>query len=111
MQNVIEAQRSGPLPLPEAVSQPLRGAVAIAILLVVFVTLTPFSDLADPKVLEPSSGNETATYLALLVLAGCAGVLLHQGNIPFCLVEGLHLELVHDDAARVQLVNHCIQVR
>jgi O-antigen ligase len=80
MQNVIEAQRSGPLPLPEAVSQPLRGAVAIAILLVVFVTLTPFSDLADPKVLEPSSGNETATYLALLVLAGCAGLLLHQGG-------------------------------
>ena len=80
MQNVVEAQRSGPLPLPEAVSQPLRGAVAIAILLVVFVTLTPFSDLADPRVLEPSSGNETATYLALLILVGCAGLLLHQGG-------------------------------
>jgi O-antigen ligase len=80
MQNIVEAQRSGPLPLLEAALQSLRGVLAIAILLVVFVTLTPFSDLADPRVLEPSSGNETATYLALLGLMGCAGLLLHQGG-------------------------------
>jgi O-antigen ligase len=80
MQNVAEAQRSELLPLPDAVSQSLRGVLAIAILLVVFVTLTPFSDLADPRMLEPSSGNETATYLALLVLAGSAVLLLHHGG-------------------------------
>jgi O-antigen ligase len=80
MQNVGDAQRSGLLPQSEVAWQSLRGVVAIAILLVVFVTLTPFSDLADPKLLELSSGNETATYLALLVLAGCAGLLLHQSG-------------------------------
>jgi O-antigen ligase len=83
MQNAVEVRRSGLPALPEGLSQSLRDAVAVAILLVVFVTLTPFSDLADPKLLELSSGNETATYLALLVLVGCSGLLLRQdGSAP-----------------------------
>ena len=83
MPNIVQVPRSALLPLPQGLSQSLRSAVAVAILLVTFVTLTPFADLADPKLLEVSSGNETATYLALLVLVGCAGLLLHQsGSSP-----------------------------
>lgn len=54
----------------------LRVAAAIAILLVIFLTFAPFADLSDPKLLEPSTGNETASYLALISLAGFAGFLL-----------------------------------
>jgi O-antigen ligase len=78
MQNVIEAPASDALPLPQGLSQSLRSGVAVAILLVVFVTLSPFSDLGDAKVLEQSSGNEAATYLALFGLVGLAGLLLHR---------------------------------
>jgi O-antigen ligase len=78
MQNVIEAPASDSLPLPQGLSQSLRSGVAVAILLVVFVTLSPFSDLGDAKVLEQSSGNEVATYLALFGLVGLAGLLLHR---------------------------------
>jgi hypothetical protein len=42
----------------------VRGGIAFAILLAIFITLNPFSDLGDPKVLELSSGNEAATYSA-----------------------------------------------
>jgi O-antigen ligase len=76
MQNVIEAPASDGLPLPQGLSQSLRSGVAVAILLVVFVTLSPFSDLG--QTLELSSGNETATYLALFGLVGFAGLLLHR---------------------------------
>ena len=78
MQNVIEAPASDALPLSQGLSQSLRSGVAVAILLVVFVTLSPFSDLGDAKVLEQSSGNEAATYLALFGLVGLAGLLLHR---------------------------------
>ncbi len=80
MQNIVQAPASDALRLPEGLSGSLRGGVAVAILLVIFVTLTPFSDLGDPKLLELSSGNETATYLALLLLVGAAGVLLHRSG-------------------------------
>ena len=78
MQNIIEAPASDGLPLPLGLSQSLRSGVAAAILLVVFVTLSPFSDLG--QTLELSSGNETATYLALLGLVGLAGLLLHRAG-------------------------------
>jgi O-antigen ligase len=78
MQNLAPVATSDSLPLAEGFSQSLRDGVAVAVLLVVFVTLTPFSDLGDPKLLELSSGNETATYLALFLLLGAAGLLLHR---------------------------------
>jgi O-antigen ligase len=80
MQNIVQAPASNALRLPEGFSGSLRGGVAVAILLVIFVTLTPFSDLGDPKLLELSSGNETATYFALLLLVAAAGVLLHRSG-------------------------------
>ncbi|HWF96414.1 MAG TPA: O-antigen ligase [Xanthobacteraceae bacterium] len=80
MRNIVQAPASDALRLPEGLSGSLRGGVAVAILLVIFVTLTPFSDLGDPKLLELSSGNETATYLAVLLLVGAAGVLLHRSG-------------------------------
>jgi O-antigen ligase len=87
MQNIVQAPASDGLPLPEGLSRTLRSGVAIAILLVVFVTLAPFSDLGDPKLLEVSSGNETATYLALVVLVGSSALLLHRsGSLPFRLL-------------------------
>jgi O-antigen ligase len=78
MQNITPLAASDRLPLDEGLTQSLRDGVAVAVLLVVFVTLTPFSDLGDPKLLELSSGNETATYLALFLLLGAAGLLLHR---------------------------------
>jgi O-antigen ligase len=78
MQNITPLAASDSLPLDEGLSQSLRDGVAVAVLLVVFVTLTPFSDLGDPKLLELSSGNETATYLALFLLLGAAGLLLRR---------------------------------
>jgi O-antigen ligase len=80
MEDIVQARASDGLPVPEGLSRTLCSGVAVAILLVVFVTLAPFSDLGDPKLLELSSGNETATYLALLVLVGSAGLLLHHGG-------------------------------
>jgi O-antigen ligase len=83
MQNVVQAPTQDGLPLPEGLSRTLRSGVAVAILLVVFVTLAPFADLGDPKLLELSSGNETATYLALLLLVGSSGLLLYRtGSLP-----------------------------
>jgi O-antigen ligase len=78
MQNTIPVAASDSLPLAEGISQSLRDGVAVAILLVVFVSLAPFSDLGDPKLLEPSSGDETATYLTLFLLLGCASLLLYR---------------------------------
>jgi O-antigen ligase len=79
MQHIAQAPTADALPLPEGLSPP-RSAVAVFILLVVFVTLAPFSDLGDPNLLELSSGNETATYLALFFLVGAAGLLLHRSR-------------------------------
>ncbi len=78
MQNITPVATSDSLPLDEGLSQSLRDGVAVAILLMVFVTLTPFADLGDPRLLELSSGNETATYLTLFLLLGAAGLLLHR---------------------------------
>jgi O-antigen ligase len=73
-----------PLTVAAGAAEHVRGAVAAAILLVVFVTLNPFSDLGDAKVLELSSGNETATYIVIFCLAGVATLLLHRsGSLPF----------------------------
>jgi O-antigen ligase len=82
MQKITPVATSDSLPLAEGFLQSLRDGVAVAVLLVVFVTLTPFSDLGDTKLLELSSGNETATYLALFLLLGAAGLLLHRTAGP-----------------------------
>jgi O-antigen ligase len=75
------------LPAPATFAETLRGAVALAILLFIFVSFNPFTDLGDPKLLEVSSGNEAATYIALFLLVGLAGVLLYgAGSLPFPLL-------------------------
>jgi hypothetical protein len=61
---------------------PLRGGVACAILLVIFVTLTPFSDLESTDALNPSSGNEVLTYFTLFFFAGLAVLLLFRTGDP-----------------------------
>src|SRR5882757_855668 len=75
------------LPAPATFAETLRGAVALAILLFIFVSFNPFTDLGDPKLLEVSSGNEAATYIALFLLVGLAGMLLYgAGSLPFPLL-------------------------
>jgi O-antigen ligase len=65
----------------------VRGGTAFAILLAIFVTLNPFSDLGDPKVLELSSGNEAATYVTLFLLVALAALLLLlSGRLPLQLL-------------------------
>jgi O-antigen ligase len=58
----------------------LCGIVAGAILLVIFVTLTPFADLGHFDPLEASSGSDAPTYFALLFLAAVAGLLLYRAG-------------------------------
>ncbi len=55
----------------------LCGLVAGVILLTIFVTLSPFSDLSRPDP-PASSGLEAPTYFVLLFLAGVAGLLLYR---------------------------------
>jgi O-antigen ligase len=59
----------------------LCGLVAAAVLLVIFVTLNPFSDLGliDPAQ-QVTSGTEAPTYFALLLLTIVAGLLLHSAG-------------------------------
>jgi O-antigen ligase len=65
----------------------VRGGTAFAILLAIFITLNPFSDLGDPKVLELSSGNEAATYVTLFLLVALGGLLLQlSGSLPLKLL-------------------------
>jgi O-antigen ligase len=65
----------------------VRGGIAFAILLAIFITLNPFSDLGDPKVLELSSGNEAATYVTLFLLVALAALLLQlSGRLPLHLL-------------------------
>jgi O-antigen ligase len=65
----------------------VRGGTAFAILLAIFITLNPFSDLGDPKVLELSSGNEAATYVTLFLLVALAALLLQlSGRLPLQLL-------------------------
>ncbi len=72
---------------PVGVWEHVRGGTALAILLAIFVTLNPFSDLGDPKVLELSSGNEAATYITLFLLVALAGLLLQlSGGLPLRLL-------------------------
>jgi O-antigen ligase len=58
----------------------LCGVVAGAILLVIFVTLSPFSDLGRPITFEASSGVEAPTYFVVLFLAGTGGLLLYRAG-------------------------------
>jgi O-antigen ligase len=86
-QTTAQSGAIDPLPVHVGAAERVRGGLAFAILLVVIVTLNPFSDLGDPKILEVSSGNETATYLAILFLAGLASALLYRsGGLPFHLL-------------------------
>jgi O-antigen ligase len=64
---------------PAAVVNGLRSAVALAILLAVFITLNPFSDLGT--VIDGSSGGGDApTYAAELLLGAAALWLLHASR-------------------------------
>jgi O-antigen ligase len=56
----------------------LPGGAAVVILLVLFLTLTPFPDLSDPRLLDATTGNEATTYVVLLSLAAFAGFLLRE---------------------------------
>src|SRR5450432_4206792 len=58
----------------------LCGIVAGAILLVIFVTLTPFADLGHFDPLEASSGSDAPTYFVLLFLAAAAELLLYRAG-------------------------------
>jgi len=77
------------------VAQPWGALVAFATLLVVFVTLTPFSDLGDLKLLEVSTGAESALYLTIFTLAGTAAFLLRKSAMqvlrPLAAVENIAL--------------------
>lgn len=59
------------------------AAIALAILFVFFVTLEPFQDLGDPKLITLSSGTETLTYLTIFGFAGLSGlILLLRNRLP-----------------------------
>jgi O-antigen ligase len=78
------------------VTDTLCGLVAGAILLVIFVTLNPFSDLGRNDPLEASSGLEAPTYFAVLFLAASAGLLLYRAGrltLP-CLATRANLALL-----------------
>src|SRR6267143_5006428 len=62
---------------PEGILDPLRGVVALVILLAICVTLSPFTDLSDPQVVDLLSGKEAVTYFTLFSLAVLSGLLLH----------------------------------
>ena len=81
MQTTAQTGAVDVLQAPASLSEHVRGGVALAILLVIFVTLAPFSDLGDPKVFELSSGNEAATYITLFVLVALAGLLLRRSGL------------------------------
>jgi O-antigen ligase len=80
MPGMIQTLTADGLPSSQDRLQGLRGAIAAAILLVMFATLAPFSDLGDPKLLELSSGNETVTYLTLFLLVGCGAAVLGRAG-------------------------------
>ena len=46
-----------------------RGATFVAVLLIAWITLRPFTDLGDAGALDLSSGRETATYVSFAILA------------------------------------------
>jgi O-antigen ligase len=64
----------------ETATDTLCGFVALAILLAIFITLNPFSDLGRADPLQASSGMEAPTYFTLLVLAMTAGWLLYRAG-------------------------------
>ena len=62
----------------------LQAGTAVIILLVLFLTLTPFPDLGDPRLLDATTGNETTTYVVLLSLLALASFLLRE-RLPLIL--------------------------
>jgi O-antigen ligase len=84
MQATAQGSANDSPPMTVGWAEHARGGLAFAILLVVLVTLNPFSDLGDPRILELSSGNETVTYAAIFCLAGLSALLLYRaGSLPF----------------------------
>ena len=94
----------------DMIRQERRGRARLVLESRDFVTLSPFSDLGDVKLLELSSGNETATYLALFFLVGCAGFLLHRaGNLPLqSLATAENVNGVPDNAPNADVPNDVI---
>ena len=76
----VSAATAG-LPPPAEIAQLPCSVVAAAILLLVFLTLSPFTDLGDPRLLEVSGGNETATYLVAFALLGLGGLILSRAQM------------------------------
>src|ERR1043166_2496856 len=59
------------------------GGLALVILFVMFMGLSPFSDLGDPRMLDLSGGHETFTYMMMFALVAAAGFLLVcLGRLP-----------------------------
>lgn len=82
MQTTYTTDQPDDLPVPWA--ERLCTGAALLVLLALFVTVEPFSDLGDPKALEISSGNEAVTYIVLFILVGISGALLHwTRSLPF----------------------------
>ncbi len=83
MQDFVQTETIEGARTPEDLVALVSSAIALAILFVFFVTLTPFSDLGDPKVIELSTGNETLTYVTVFGFAGLAGlILMLQRRLP-----------------------------
>jgi O-antigen ligase len=56
----------------------LCGLLAGAILLVIFVTLEPFTDLGRIDPLQTTSGSEATTYFIMMALVAVSALLLHR---------------------------------
>lgn len=59
-----------------------RGLLFLAILTLTLVSLTPFADLGDPKLLEVSEGNEALSYLLFLGFALASAVFVWRDDRP-----------------------------
>jgi O-antigen ligase len=79
-----------------SVADMLRGLVAGVILLVIFVTLEPFSDRGRIDPLQATSGSDAPTYFILLALVAVSALLLMSSGrfILPCLATKANLALL-----------------
>lgn len=59
-----------------------RGVLFLAFLALTLISLSPFADLGDPKLLEVSEGNEVVSYALFLGLALAMGFTVAQTDRP-----------------------------
>ena len=67
---------------PAGASISPRGMLFFAILALTCITLSPFPDLGDKRLLELGDGNETVTYLLFLVFAATATIIAWRSDWP-----------------------------